>query len=62
MTILDKNFTIYDADDQKTVIKDICKKLNIDTKIYKEKMFLSAISRAKDELISPAEYSLNAKG
>ena len=44
----DKNFTIYDADDQKTVIKDICKKLNIDTKIYKEKMFLSAISRAKD--------------
>lgn len=58
----DKNFTIYDADDQKTVIKDICKKLNIDTKIYKEKMFLSAISRAKDELISPAEYSLNAKG
>ena len=35
------NFTIYDADDQKTLMKDICKRLNIDTKIHKERMFLS---------------------
>ena len=47
------NFTIYDADDQKTLMKDICKRLNIDTKMYKEKMLLAAISSAKDEMISP---------
>ena len=52
----DNNFSIYDADDQKTLMKDICKKLNIDTKLYKEKMFLGAISRAKDELISPEQF------
>ncbi|MDY2596718.1 MAG: DNA helicase PcrA [Oliverpabstia sp.] len=53
------NFTIYDADDQKTLMKDICKRLNIDTKMYKEKMLLAAISSAKDEMISPEEYRLN---
>lgn len=56
----DTNFTIYDADDQKSVMKDICKRLQIDTKIYKEKKFLSAISSAKDELISPEEFTLRA--
>ncbi len=56
----DTNFTIYDADDQKSLMKDICKRLNIDTKVYKEKAFLSAISRAKDELVSPEEFSLQA--
>ena len=45
----DRSFTIYDGDDQKTVIKEVCKKLNIDTKIYKERTLLSAISSAKDE-------------
>lgn len=54
----DTNFTIYDADDQKTLMKDICKRLNIDTKVYKEKAILAAISSAKDELISPEEYEL----
>ncbi len=54
------NFTIYDADDQKTLMKNICKSMEIDTKLYKEKMFLSAISAAKDELISPEEFALNA--
>ncbi|MGN0265582.1 MAG: DNA helicase PcrA [Oliverpabstia sp.] len=53
------NFTIYDADDQKTLMKDICKRLNTDTKMYKEKMLLAAISSAKDEMISPEEYRLN---
>lgn len=56
------NFTIYDADDQKSVMKDVCKKLNIDTKVYKEKAILGAISSAKDELISPEQYELNAMG
>ena len=56
----DTNFTIYDADDSKTVMKDICKRLNIDTKMYKEKSLLAAISSAKDELISPEEFALRA--
>ena len=58
----DTNFTIYDADDQKTVMKDICKRLQIDTKVYKEKYFLGVISSAKDELISPKEFALRAAG
>lgn len=58
----DTNFTIYDADDQKTLMKEICKKLEIDTKRYKEKMFLGVISSAKDELIGPEEFALNAAG
>ena len=56
------NFTIYDADDQKTLMKDICKRLNIDTKIHKERMFLSVISSAKDELIDPIEFETRAAG
>lgn len=58
----DSNFTIYDADDQKTVMKDICKRLEIDTKIHKEKMFLNVISSAKDELIDPIEFETRAAG
>ena len=56
------NFTIYDTDDQKSVMKDICKRLNVDTKMFKERSILSAISSAKDELISPNEYSLSTGG
>ena len=56
------NFTIYDGDDQKTVMKDVCKRLNIETRIYKERMFLNAISSAKDELIWPEEYMKTAHG
>ena len=59
---LGTNFTIYDSDDQKTLMKDICKRLEIDTKMYKEKMFLSAISSAKDELIDPIEFETRAAG
>lgn len=58
----DNNFTIYDTDDQKSVMKDICKRLQIDTKMMKERSFLSAISSAKNELITPNEYSLNTMG
>ena len=56
----DTNFTIYDTDDQKSLMKDICKRLQIDTKIYKEKMFLAAISSAKDEMIGVEEFTRNA--
>lgn len=56
----DTNFTVYDSDDQKTLMKDICKRLNVDTKIYKERSLLAAISKAKDELVDPQEFSLRA--
>ena len=56
------NFTIYDTDDSKNIIKEVCKKLQIDTKVYKERSLMSAISSAKDELISPTEYALSAMG
>lgn len=58
----DNNFAIYDTDDQKTVMKEVCKRLQIDTKQLKERTILGAISSAKDELISPPEYELNAAG
>lgn len=58
----DTSFAIYDADDSKTLMKDICKRLEIDTKVYKEKSFLNAISAAKNELISPEEFALQAAG
>ncbi len=58
----DNNFTIYDTDDQKTLMKDICRRLNVDTKLYKERSLLAQISHAKDELITPDEMEMNAAG
>lgn len=56
----DISFSIYDTDDQKSVMKEVCKKLQIDTKVYRERMLLGAISHAKDELISPEQMRLDA--
>ena len=56
------NFTIYDSDDSKNIMKDVCKRLEIDTKQYKERALLSAVSSAKNDLISPAEFELKAMG
>ncbi|MFV0361497.1 MAG: DNA helicase PcrA [Suipraeoptans sp.] len=56
------NFTIYDTDDQKTLIKDVCKLLNVDTKVFKERMLMSAISSAKNEMITPEEMEERAAG
>ena len=58
----DNRFTIYDSDDQKTLMKEICRKLNIDTKKYKERSLLAQISHAKDEMITPDEMEMNAGG
>ncbi len=58
----DNHFTIYDTDDQKTIMKDVCKRLQIDTKMLKERTILNAISSAKDELVSPEDYRLQAMG
>ncbi len=58
----DTNFTIYDSDDQKAVIKNCLKKLNMDPKQYPEKMMMSEISKAKERFVSPAEYDREASG
>lgn len=58
----DNSFTIYDGDDQKTVMKEVCRYLQIDTKVFKERTLLGAISKAKDEMIMPEEYRLQAVG
>ena len=58
----DTSFAIYDGDDQKSLMKDICKRLEIDTKMHKERTFLNVISSAKNELISPEEFTNSARG
>ena len=58
----DTNFTIYDTDDQKYLMKDVCRKMNIDTKIYKERSLLAQISHAKDELLTPDDMEMKAAG
>ncbi len=58
----DTNFTIYDSDDQKAVMKGILKRLRVDTKQMPERAFLSAISHAKDELKTAHDMKLDAMG
>ncbi len=58
----DNNFTIYDTDDQKSVIKDILKRKNFDPKQYKDRTILSVISNAKDNLISPDDMYQSSGG
>lgn len=54
-------FSIYDTDDQKTLMKQIFKARQVDNKQYKERNVLGIISAAKNEMISPEEYLLNAR-
>ena len=56
------SFSIYDSDDQKTLMRQVFKTLDIDTKQFKERSVLAAISSAKDKLIPPDEFLLNAGG
>ncbi len=58
----DNRFTIYDTDDQKTLMKEVIRKLDLDPKRYKERALLSVISSAKNEMILPNEFELNAGG
>ena len=57
----DNRFTIYDTDDQKTLMKEVCRKVDIDTKKFKERMLLSVISSAKNEMILPEEFFRSRK-
>ena len=58
----DNRFTIYDTDDQKTLMREVCRKVDIDTKRIRERAILAEISSAKNELVTPEEYELNAGG
>ncbi len=57
-----KNFTIYDTDDSKRVIKDCLHALSLDEKCFPVKQLLSEISRAKDKLQSPKEFAAEGMG
>ena len=56
------NFTIYDSDDQKTLMKQVFKRLDIDPKTFKERSMLNYISNMKNELVTAQECELNAGG
>ncbi|MDO5336350.1 MAG: DNA helicase PcrA [Eubacteriales bacterium] len=52
----DTNFTIYDTDDQKTLMKGLCRQFQIDTKYLPERSIMTKISHAKEKGINPDEY------
>ena len=52
----DRNFTIYDASDQKSLMKEVLKEMKIDTKQFPERSVMSEISSAKNEYKSPLDY------
>ncbi|MCB7318417.1 DNA helicase PcrA [Lacrimispora sp. 210928-DFI.3.58] len=56
------SFSIYDSDDQKTLMKQVFKILDVDTKQFKERSVLGVISSAKDKLIMPEEFLISAGG
>ncbi len=58
----DTAFTIYDTDDQKSLMKEVTKRLQIDTKQFSDKGFINRISNAKNELLTPEDEKLNAMG
>ena len=51
----DPDFTIYDADDQRTVVRNVVKEMNLDPKMYKERPLVAYISDCKTNMISPSE-------
>ena len=52
-----RDFTIYDTDDCKRVVKDILKEMELDEKTFSPREVLAAISGAKDEMLSPQDFS-----
>ena len=55
------NFTIYDTDDSKSLMKDICKKYQLETTQLKLRNIMGSISRCKDNLVTPEEYALSTQ-
>ncbi len=58
----DKSFNIIDADDQKSLVKECLKELNLDDKIFTPKGVMAEISSAKDSLMLPVEYKKSIAG
>jgi len=58
----DNSFVIYDTDDQKVLLKEVLKYLELDPKKYKDRTILSVISSAKNALITPETYKQQAAG
>ena len=56
------NFTIYDTDDSKVLMKDICKRFQLETMQLKQRQIMSSISKCKDNLVGPEEYALSTAG
>jgi len=54
-----RNFTIYDTDDSKSLLRSILKEMNLDDKLYNVNHVFGRISSAKNNLISPQEYNKN---
>lgn len=57
-----RSFTIYDSDDQRALMRDVLKYLDLDPKKYKERNMLSSISKAKDELKTPEDIIKDSYG
>ena len=58
----DSSFIIFDASDQKSLVKQCLKELNIDDKIFTDRGVLSEISNAKNEMLTPVQYAVKANG
>ena len=56
-----RNFTIYDTQDSKNLIKTIVKEMGLDDKVYKPNLVYNRISSAKNSLISPQKYMDNSE-
>jgi len=56
------DFVIFDSSDQKTLVKQCIKNLNLDDKIFTDRSVLSEISNAKNEMLTPVQYELRANG
>ena len=58
----DKSFIIFDTSDQRTLVKDCLKSLQIDDKMFTDRSVLSEISNAKNDMLEPIQYAMRAKG
>ena len=58
----EKSFIIFDTSDQKSLVKQCLKQLNIDDKLFTDRAVLSEISNSKNEMLTPAQYLARANG
>ena len=58
----DKSFAIFDTTDQKNIVKECIKELNIDDKLFNEKSVMNEISNSKNEMLEPDQYLIRANG